>query len=211
MFLIFGVQGIKRRVEGEEVLENCCPSCGSGDLIPTSFRNWFTLFFIPIFPVSSGRLIYRCDQCKNSFDAQIKDHLKRAVFQSTVEQDVAPLVYSRGLIASLVYLVGLDSGRTSKQMYEIDKLIFKYPNYAKELESIKTSVLNSGNAENQVFEYLYEAKDLLNKTELWDLFIEIGSFMRSMNSITTNQESLIKEYLIACGFPKSKFGELIKN
>ena len=208
MFLIFGVQGIKRKISDEPVLQNKCPSCGSGDLVPTSFRNWFTLFFIPIFPVSSGKLIYQCNQCKNSFAEEIRDHVKAPIFQTDIAKDDYLLIFARAYIASLTLLVIEGKRQQSKELYEIDKSIYKYPEFTQELESIKASIESQGNAENQVFEYLYEAKDNLSKSEVWKLFTFISSFLNQFGELTEKQVNLIKEFMIASGLPKSQFNEI---
>lgn len=208
MFLIFGVQGIKRKINDKPVLQNKCPSCGSGDLVPTSFRNWFTLFFIPIFPVSSGKLIYQCNQCKNSFAEEIRDHIKAPIFQTDIPKNDSLLIFARAYIASLTLLVIEGKRQQSKELYEIDKSIYKYPEFTQELESIKASIESQGNAENQVFEYLYEAKDNLSKSEVWKLFTSISSFLNQFGELTEKQESLIKEFMIASGLPKSQFNEI---
>lgn len=212
MFLIFGTQGVKRIAKEEPVLGRMCPSCGSGDLEPKTYRNWFTLFFIPVFPISSGRLIYECNQCGSNFNEGIRDHVHEIVDNpSVVGADNSEISFYRALIASLVYLVKQGPSNTSKSLYEIEKMIFKIPNLQEELNSIKSSIINQGNAENQVFEYLYEAKDVMDRNQLWELFIQIGEFVKRLESITPQQENLIKEYLIASGFPKSKYSEIVNS
>ena len=75
MFLIFGAQGLKRKAQEEPILNNICPNCGSGDLEPKTYINWVTLFFIPVFPISSTKLIYECNQCGASYDERIREHI----------------------------------------------------------------------------------------------------------------------------------------
>jgi len=212
MFLIFGTQGVKRKNTEESILAGKCPNCRSGDLEPKTYRNWFALFFIPIFPISSGRNIYECNQCRSTYNEEIQDYVKDDRKQDNKEQTIdVRLIVSRAVIACLTYMVKTESGNTSKTIYEVDKLIFKKPDLSQELDSIKSSILQLGNAENQVFEYLYEAKDLLSKDDLWQIFIQIKEFLSNQELNSENQISQIQEFLIATGFPKNRYKELIQS
>lgn len=212
MFLIFGTQGIKRKSQDEPILNGMCPNCGSGDLEPKIYRNWFTLFFIPVFPISSTKLIYECNQCQASYDERIKEHIHKTLAPSTKEESLnLELYYSRALIASVTYLIHVEPSVSSKGIYLINQLIYRFRDLTEELEALKKSIVSQGNTENQVFEYLYEAKDQLSKKQLWELFIQIGIFFTKMKTISVKQESIIREFLIATGFPSNKFSEIMKN
>jgi tetratricopeptide (TPR) repeat protein len=41
-------------------------------------RDWFTLFFIPIFPISGVKRFVQCSTCKTSFDADIEQFRRSA-------------------------------------------------------------------------------------------------------------------------------------
>lgn len=212
MFLIFGTQGLKRKTQDEPILSGICPNCGSGDLEPKTYRNWFTLFFIPVFPIASAKLIYECNQCGASYDERIREYIQEITSVLPKEESLNPeLYYSRALIASLTFLVQSESSTSSKGMYLIDKLIFGFSGLTEELQALKKSIISQGNTENQVFEYLYEAKDVLSSEELWKMFIELGNLLSNLPNLSTEQETLIKDYLIACGFPKSKYQQIIKS
>ena len=67
MFIIFGSRTIKSRIEGAMPLVNQCPNC-RGTLYKTEYTRFFTLFFLPIFPIDSGQTCYRCDNCGNAYE-----------------------------------------------------------------------------------------------------------------------------------------------
>lgn len=48
-----------------------CHSCGQlATYEPVRMRQYFTLFFIPLFPVNKGKLAFRCQNCKTLFQRQ---------------------------------------------------------------------------------------------------------------------------------------------
>jgi len=52
----------KEKIIGQEM--RYCPLCGRETMhVIISRRTWFTLFFLPIFPVSGKRTIARCQVC----------------------------------------------------------------------------------------------------------------------------------------------------
>ncbi len=56
-----------------------CPRCGRvGTLAGKRVRPWFTLFFLPLFPMGAGRAITQCKGCGATFAASVRE-LGRAV------------------------------------------------------------------------------------------------------------------------------------
>jgi tetratricopeptide (TPR) repeat protein len=48
-----------------------CPRCGTEtDMLGKSYRTWFTLFFLPIFPVSGRKLLSQCANCGAQFNTE---------------------------------------------------------------------------------------------------------------------------------------------
>ena len=46
-----------------------CPRCGAaGTLVGKRVRPWFTLFFVPVFPMGGGRAFTQCRRCNASFN-----------------------------------------------------------------------------------------------------------------------------------------------
>ena len=76
--IFFGWRKIvsKRR---EEPVQTVCPACRQqSNLLAMQGRNWFTLFFIPVFPISGAKQFVKCAACQTCFDMDIQDFRRRA-------------------------------------------------------------------------------------------------------------------------------------
>jgi hypothetical protein len=63
-FMIVGARPHKRSVDSPRHQILWCPSCGSNQSFEEkSVRNYFELFFIPLFPLGSGRRVLSCHVC----------------------------------------------------------------------------------------------------------------------------------------------------
>jgi len=63
-----------------------CPSCGrETDIVGKTYRQWFTLFFIPVFPISGRTRFSQCANCGAQFQMPA-DQLQSRVTQSQQEQ-----------------------------------------------------------------------------------------------------------------------------
>jgi hypothetical protein len=76
VFILFGSKTVKTPVKGGLNLRKYCDRCRLlSDLREHSFRQYFTLFFIPVFPISKGESLLICNRCGASFYAQSEDYL----------------------------------------------------------------------------------------------------------------------------------------
>ena len=76
MFILFGAKTVKTPVKNGLSLRKRCDRCHFlSDLHEHSFRQFFTLFFIPIFPVSKGESMLVCKRCEASYYIQPEDRL----------------------------------------------------------------------------------------------------------------------------------------
>jgi tetratricopeptide (TPR) repeat protein len=65
--LLFGSKRVMSNETGEPV-DVRCPRCGeSGALRGIRVRSWFTIFFLPIFPLGRGQRMTQCGKCGASF------------------------------------------------------------------------------------------------------------------------------------------------
>ena len=64
MFFVCGSWWSKKE---EARSQNECRVCKEVNMKIYSMRQWFTLFFIPIFPLSNKKFYIQCLSCKNSF------------------------------------------------------------------------------------------------------------------------------------------------
>jgi tetratricopeptide (TPR) repeat protein len=67
IFIFFGSRGIVSNDSAAPIKQRC-PRCGrETELVAKRYRNWFTLFFIPVFPISAPRKFIQCVSCGAQF------------------------------------------------------------------------------------------------------------------------------------------------
>src|SRR5215470_15365451 len=77
MFIIFGSKTVKTPVKDGLNLRKHCGRCRLlSDMQEHSSKQYFTLFFIPVFPISKGESSLVCTRCGASFYIQSEDHLR---------------------------------------------------------------------------------------------------------------------------------------
>jgi tetratricopeptide (TPR) repeat protein len=65
--LLFGSKRVMSNETGEPV-DAKCPRCGAeGSLRGIRVRSWFTIFFVPLFPLGRGQRFTQCNKCQASF------------------------------------------------------------------------------------------------------------------------------------------------
>lgn len=105
--LLFGARPISSAEPGSPV-QTRCPSCQREvALVPMSFRNWFTLFFIPLFPISGRQHYCQCPQCGAQFPGQAED-LRRELASSEQRQSQEAIALYNSLRASPANAVALN-------------------------------------------------------------------------------------------------------
>ena len=95
MFLLLGAKTVKTPVKNGLNLRKPCDRCRLlSDLREHSFRQYFTLFFIPIFPISKSESMLVCSRCGASFYIQPEDHLtsemERPFYSASDARKVSP-------------------------------------------------------------------------------------------------------------------------
>jgi tetratricopeptide (TPR) repeat protein len=78
--LFFGTRPITKDEPGPRITTRC-PQCEQmAELIPRSYRQWFTLFFVPVFPIGPKMLFSQCALCSTTFRVP-PDQIKSQVDQ----------------------------------------------------------------------------------------------------------------------------------
>lgn len=113
--LFFGVKPVTRDEDGPRVRTRC-PSCEQvADMVPRSCRHWFTLFFVPVFPIGPKMSFSQCSHCQTTFHVppeQVKsrvDHVDDAARQRAIGM-YNSLRASPGNSVTLNELMGLYAG-----------------------------------------------------------------------------------------------------
>jgi len=72
-FILFGSRALFSNDMGPPV-RTVCPRCGrEADLLARNYRQWFTLFFIPIFPISGNTRFSECSNCHARFQVPAEE------------------------------------------------------------------------------------------------------------------------------------------
>jgi tetratricopeptide (TPR) repeat protein len=105
--LLFGTRAISS-TESDPPVPARCPSCRREvGLVPMSFRNWFTLFFIPVFPISGRSSYCQCPECGAQFPGAAAD-LRRELAGSEQRQSQEAIALYNSLRASPANSVALN-------------------------------------------------------------------------------------------------------
>jgi tetratricopeptide (TPR) repeat protein len=97
--LLFGTKPVVSDEPGGPVHARC-PRCGQeADFTAKSYRHWFTLFFLPLFPVTGKKPLAHCGRCGAQFPIAL-DELSRRVEQSHGEQNQQAIALYNSLRAS---------------------------------------------------------------------------------------------------------------
>jgi tetratricopeptide (TPR) repeat protein len=71
--LLFGTRAIVRDDPNARPVSAVCPRCQQrADIMGKTYRNWFTLFFIPLFPISSAQRFSQCGNCGAEFPVEAR-------------------------------------------------------------------------------------------------------------------------------------------
>jgi len=77
--LLFGTKPMISTDGNTPPVHAVCPRCGQrADIVAKSYRTWFTLFFIPVFPVSGSKKFSECSRCGAQFPletAQLRQNI----------------------------------------------------------------------------------------------------------------------------------------
>lgn len=209
MFIIFGTRGLKHTVSERPVLSNSCPNCNNGNLVNKLYRRWFTLFFIPMIPLDVVDRFYQCDSCKSAYNESIKTILQSSEDEINENQKRAKLVFAKALIASMTHMSIIDGDFAAEEEREIMDAIEGLPEMKEDLMTIHQNVKANGNQDNQVFNFLNEARNELSSEALINILAQAAVVLLADGAIEKEEENLMKEYLIACGLPKEMYQTLI--
>jgi len=208
MFIIFGTTGMKTRVSDEAPMINSCPNC-SKDLVLKKYKRWFTLFFLPIFPIETIDTFYECSSCKSAYG----QHIKAALTQGQAEREnainEAKKIYAKTLIATMTHMAMIDGDFAKVEEEYIEEVKQQFSDYSSDVNEAYDFVKNKGNDENYVFNLLNAVRDMLSTEGLLTVLAQSAKVLLADGRIDKEEEVLMKEYLVACGLPKDMYKTLL--
>lgn len=208
MFIIFGTTGLKTKVKDEQPLINSCPNC-SGDLLFKKYTRWFTLFFIPVFPINTMDRFYECNNCNSAYAQKIKSILAETTETREHALQKAQNLYANALIAAMTHMAIIDNDFAPEEEREINNTIKKFPQFEKELIGTMNLVKENGNNDNYVFNLLNQVRNEMSSEAILNLVAQATVVLLADGKIEKEEEVLMKEYLIACGIPKNFYKTLL--
>lgn len=194
----------------DDVLEKSCPNCGS-DLVLSDLKRWFTLYFIPIFPISTIETLYHCKNCDSSYKEKIKDMLKGSKQNQEKFELEAKKMFAVALASCMTHMAKAD-GKVSKEEKEhIDKILSKFPKqFKKDIDAAKEKVMKSKN-DDVVFNILRNAQKILTAEAFMVIIAQIAKVLLADGKIDKKEEQLMKEYMLVAGIPRELYDDMIKR
>ncbi len=209
MFIIFGTRGLKHTVKDSTVLNNSCPNCNNGNLVNKLYRRWFTLFFIPVIPLDEIDRFYECENCNSAYNENIKSVLQRSEKEINENKERVRRIYAKALIGSMTHMSMIDGDFAPEEEREIMDAMESFPEQKDSLMELFKEVKAHGNRDNRVFDLLNDARNEMSAEALINVLAQAAVVLLADGSIEKEEETLMKEYLIACGLPKDFYQQLL--
>jgi hypothetical protein len=97
--LLFGTRNIVSDEQSEPV-ETQCPRCGQmARIVGKTYRNWFTIFLLPVFPMSGSKRFSQCTNCNARFPVPVEE-LRRGIAVNEQQQNQQAIGLYNSLRAS---------------------------------------------------------------------------------------------------------------
>lgn len=210
MIIIFGTRGRIVNASNYEKLSQACPDCHS-DLELKSLQRWFTLFFIPIFPIQTIDSFYRCSKCNASYKKEARSALLNQSGSNAETVAEVKKLFANTLIACMTYMAKIDGEIAKSEESLIKEIIDKFPDYKKELSDLNYEISYSNESEEKVHALLRESKDKLSSDAILTLLGQSAKVLAADGKIDKEEEKLMKEYLLICDLPKNLYEIILEK
>ena len=155
--ILFGSRAIISNATAAPV-QTRCPRCQQQtSLVPKSYRTWFTLFFIPVFPISGQTQFCQCTSCGAQFQVPAEE-LRHRLAEADRQQNQQAITLYNSLRASPANAVTLNELMTAyASMNEFDQAISAAGEFPQALHASEQCMTTLGRvylAKNQYHEAL---------------------------------------------------------
>jgi len=142
--ILFGSRSIVSNVPGPTV-QTVCPRCAHHVAMQAkSYRTWFTLFFIPVFPVSGSTRFTECPNCRARFNVS-PEELQARLARAGQQQNQQAIALYNSLRASPANSVTLnDLMQLYASMQEFDQAVAAARDFPKALNSSEQCMTTLG-------------------------------------------------------------------
>ncbi|MDB5302378.1 MAG: hypothetical protein JWO87_4041 [Phycisphaerales bacterium] len=158
--ILFGSRTIVSNDPSVAAVRTNCPRCGQeADLVGKRYRHWFTLFFIPVFPISGSTRFTQCSRCGAQFPVT-PEQLSSRLAQSESQQSQEAIGLYNSLRASPANSVTLNQLMTMyASMKEYDQAISAAADFPQALHNSEQCMTTLGR--------VYMAKNDLGNALQW--------------------------------------------
>ena len=205
--IIFGSKGRISDIKESEVLKGACPDCGN-DLYNGKLCNWFTLYFIPIFPYQTIEHLYRCKNCKASYKESIKDH----VLTEGDREELQYMIRKHTAITFVACLgvVALSDGSIDQEEQKIiDYTSQKLQEFQQDMKDILEDLKQTQDKEI-AYNLLRGATEYLTKDMITIILHQCLAISLSDGHITQGEKEALQDILLILGLPKNALDDMIK-
>ena len=209
MFILFGTKG--RAIETDNGEFNC-PNCNIKQEYGKKYvQDWFTLFFIPIFPISGKKNDHiECKKCESIYHLDVIDY-KPALSNDEMESE-----YEKALKNVLCLMILADKKIEDNEIITVSNIYNKLTNNKKFTKTqIDKNITQLKKNKKTVNEYLKKIKPYLNSGHR-ELIIKAMYFVASSDGHLDKKEGdlLMKtanELEMTAAHVKGVLSELDKN
>jgi len=209
MFILFGTKG--RAIETDNGEFNC-PNCNIKQEYGKKYvQDWFTLFFIPIFPISGKKNDHiECKKCESIYHVDVIDY-KPALSNDEMESE-----YEKALKNVLCLMILADKKIEDNEIITVSNIYNKLTNNKKFTKTqIDKNITQLKKNKKTVNEYLKKIKPYLNSGHR-ELIIKAMYFVASSDGHLDKKEGdlLMKtanELEMTAAHVKGVLSELDKN
>ena len=142
--ILFGTRRIISN-DSSPPLRTRCPRCGAeADLLAKSYRQWFTLFFVPVFPMSGKTQFTQCSNCGAQFRLAPQE-LRQQMQASSAQQNQQAIALYNSLRASPANSVTLNQLMLMyASMNELDQAVSAAAQFPQALNSSEQCMTTLG-------------------------------------------------------------------
>ncbi len=102
----------------------------------------------------------------------------------------------------MTHMALIDGHFADEERREIEDVIDEFSQYKTKLKETMDFVVSNGNKDNYIFNLLNQVRDMLSAEALFNLMAKSAVVLLADGKIEKEEETLMKEYLVACGIPK---------
>lgn len=174
-------------------------------------KEWFTLFFIPIFPFNTIETFYHCKHCNASYKESAREALLGSLENKQKIEKEAKRLFGKTLIACMTHMANIDGEISPSELEEINKIKDNFSDFSNETEKVFEDVKNSENPEEFVYSLLRQSLETLTSEAIMSIIGLSAKVLLADGRIDEEEEKLLKEYLLVCGIPKHMYKTVIEK